>query len=214
MLNRLVLASASPRRQLLVGLLSHPYRVAPQDVDEAAFVLEDPVLTALNIARAKARSARPALDESEIALTADTIVVSDGQALGKPRSPEEARNMLRALRARPHVVATGVSLTARNGEEWNAIVTTRVFMRHVADVAIDAYVARGEPFDKAGGYAIQDEAFNPVERVEGCYLNVVGLPLCAVSRGLETLGAGPAGSEERLLPPCHFCRSAPFEIPG
>ena len=84
------------------------------------------------------------------------------------------------------------------------MVTTEVFMRAYATDEVEAYIARGEPFDKAGGYAVQDEAFRPVERLEGCYLNVVGLPLCAVAAGLATLGVAVAAAER---PPCGYCRA-------
>ncbi len=97
---------------------------------------------------------------------------------------------MQRLRARPHTVATGVALARPDGAEWAAVVTTRVAMRAYADAEVEAYIARREPFDKAGGYAVQDEVFRPVASLDGCFLNVVGLPLCAVSRGLETLGAG------------------------
>ena len=112
--------------------------------------------------------------------------------------------MLRALRARSHQVLTGVALRGDDGVRWCGVVATSVVMRDYSDAEIEAYIGRGEPFDKAGGYAVQDEAFRPVERLEGCYLNVVGLPLCAVAAGLATLGvvataAGP--------PPCGYCQA-------
>jgi predicted house-cleaning NTP pyrophosphatase (Maf/HAM1 superfamily) len=80
-------------------------------------------------------------------------------------------------------------------------------MRAYTDAEVEAYIARGEPFDKAGGYAVQDQVFRPVERLEGCYLNVVGLPLCAVSRGLATLGVPVQEPPESFVPPCGYCRA-------
>ena len=204
--NRIVLASASPRRVELIPLLGLPWRVAPQQVDEESYVLGDPTLTALSIALAKARAASGNLSTCEIALSADTLVLLGGQMLGKPPSPTEARDMLRALRARPHGVLTGVVLRDSYGREWGAVVSTRVHMRAYGDEEIEAYVARGEPFDKAGAYAIQDCLFHPVERVEGCYLNVVGLPLCAIARGLQTMGALTAPEpQSSFVPPCTYC---------
>ncbi len=205
---RLVLASASPRRQELVRLLDLPWRVAPQDVDEDLHLLGNPLVSALSVAAAKSRAVAPELKGDEVAVCADTIVVSDGRILNKPGTPDEARAMLGDLRARPHRVMTGVALRVANGQEWGATVSTRVVMRGYSNREIEDYVARGEPFDKAGGYAVQDRAFHPVERLEGCYLNVVGLPLCAVTRGLETLGRAPASLPPApLVPPCSYCHA-------
>ena len=110
--------------------------------------------------------------------------------------------MLRRLRARAHHVLTGVALKAEQ-QQWGGVVDTRVVMRAYSDGELDAYVHSGEPFDKAGGYAIQDQAFQPAERVDGCYLNVVGLPLCAVSAGLNALGLAVASAGP---PACGYCR--------
>ena len=175
-------------------------RVVPAGIDEAAHLLLEPSLGALNVALAKARAVSTATEE--IVLAADTLVVADGDVLGKPADAAEARSMLERLRGRAHHVLTGVVVRGAD-LEWDGVVDTRVQMRDYTDAEIDAYIGRGEPFDKAGAYAVQDAVFSPVERVEGCYLNVVGLPLCAVSAGLNNVGveverAGP--------PPCEFCR--------
>jgi predicted house-cleaning NTP pyrophosphatase (Maf/HAM1 superfamily) len=111
--------------------------------------------------------------------------------------------MLAELRGRAHEVLTGVALRAANDVRWGGVVSTRVVIRDYPDVEMENYVKRGEPFDKAGGYAVQDEVFRPVERLEGCYLNVVGLPLCAVAAGLTTLGVMAARQER---PPCGYCQ--------
>ena len=158
-------------------------------------------MAALNVAVAKARSVLAQADE--VVLAADTLVVADEAVLGKPASPAAATVMLQSLRGRPHQVITGVVLRMADRRQWGGVVSTQVVMRDYASVEIEQYVARGEPFDKAGGYAIQDELFRPVERLDGCYLNVVGLPLCAVAAGLLALGADvrPAGA-----PPCTYCQ--------
>jgi MAF protein len=175
--------------------------VAPAVVPEESLLLPEPAVGAINVAVAKARAT--AADADEVVVAADTLVVVDGQVLGKPTDADEAWAMLWQLRGRAHHVLTGVALWAKDCE-WGGVVDTRVVMRHYADIEIHEYIARNEPFDKAGGYAIQDEAFRPVERLEGCYLNVVGLPLCAVGAGLMALGAPPA---ERVgAPPCVYCR--------
>jgi MAF protein len=165
-------------------------------------LLLDPVAGALNVAMAKARAVSVA--EGELVVAADTLVVVDHEVLGKPDDALEANRMLHRLRARSHDVLTGVALRTNDGQEWGAVVSTRVIMRDYTSEHIDAYVARGEPFDKAGGYAIQDSRFRPVDRVEACYLNVVGLPLCAVAAGLNAMGTEvmPAG-----VAPCDYCRA-------
>jgi septum formation protein len=185
----------------LVELLELPWRAAPTNVDEDDHLLTDPLVGALNVALAKARAPRPS--SREIVLAADTLVVSEAQVLGKPQNAQHATEMLRALGGRPHDVITGVALRAASGREWGAAVSSRVHMRGYSDGEIEAYVARGEPFDKAGAYAIQDAVFRPVERVEGCYLNVVGLPLCAAAAGLEALGVEVSNNRRRA--PCAYC---------
>jgi predicted house-cleaning NTP pyrophosphatase (Maf/HAM1 superfamily) len=129
-------------------------------------------------------------------------VVIDDEILAKPADDAEAREMLGRLRGRAHHVLSGVALRCAE-LEWAGVVDTRVIMRSYSDAEVRAYITRGEPFDKAGGYAIQDEIFKPVERVEGCYLNVVGLPLCAAAAGLRTLGVGEIGAAGP--PPCEYC---------
>ena len=217
---RLVLASASPRRQALVDLLGLVWRAAPADVAEEAYLLPEPLVGALNVALAKARAISGRLQSDELALAADTLVVADGQVLGKPGDAAQATAMLRHLRGRAHAVLTGVALLDGQGAAWGGVVSSQVSMRAYTAAEVAAYIARGEPFDKAGGYAVQDVAFQPVERVAGCYLNVVGLPVCAVQAGLEALGVGldetlasaspasgrPAASVG-LQPPCHYCRA-------
>jgi MAF protein len=206
-LTRLVLASASPRRQTLVALLGLPWRTAPADLDESAFLVAEPQLSALSVALAKAR-ATPS-SAAEVVIGADTLVVADGQILGKPADAVAARSMLRQLRARPHDVVSGLQLHDSTGRTWGAVVSTRVEMRPYEDAEIEAYLARGEPFDKAGGYAVQDQQFRPVARQVGCYLNVVGLPLCAVAAGLTALGV--PNIEAASGPPCSYCtRGAPL----
>ena len=186
-----------------MSLLGLPWRAAPADIDESAYLLADPLVGALNTAAAKARMVQRAADE--VILAADTLVVADGQVLGKPTDGDAARKMLARLRARPHEVLTGVFLRAGSDLRWGGVVSTRVVIRDYVDPEVEEYIARGAPFDKAGGYAVQDEVFRPVERLEGCYLNVVGLPLCAVVAGLVALGVMEVAEQGR--PPCSYCRA-------
>jgi len=185
-------------------MLGLEVRTAPTDVDEMASLVADPLVSALSVATAKLRASLPA--EDEVLLAADTLVVLDGHVLGKPADAAEARAMLAAMRERAHQVLTGVALrNGADGGEWGGVVSTRVEMRDYADSEVESYIARGEPFDKAGGYAVQDTLFAPVRRVDGCYLNVVGLPLCAVTAGLRALQVPTL--EAAAAPPCSYCRA-------
>ena len=193
-------------------MLGLAWRPAPAEIAEADHLLADPLIGALNVALAKARAARTSAAD-EIVVAADTLVVAAGTILGKPATPDEARTMLRELRERPHAVLTGVALRTADDRCWGGVVSTRVWMRRYEEAEIAAYVGRGEPFDKAGGYAIQDSVFRPVERLDGCYLNVVGLPLCGVASGLESLGVRPGLVDDGeappapRVPPCAYCRA-------
>jgi septum formation protein len=188
---------------VLIDLLQMPWRAAPADVDEDAHLLAEPAVAAVNVALAKARAAAVAAERDEVVLAADTLVVIENDLLAKPADADQARRMLARLRGRAHHVLTGVALQAADCQ-WAAVVDTRVLMRAYAGEEVEAYITRGEPFDKAGGYAVQDAEFRPVEHLEGCYLNVVGFPLCAVAAGLASLGVP---TESAGPPPCRFCRA-------
>ncbi|MXZ63312.1 MAG: septum formation protein Maf, partial [Chloroflexi bacterium] len=194
-----MLASASPRRRELLPALRVTFEVIPADVDESD-TDDDAARLARDLAVRKARAIaadRPA----DTVIGADTIVVLDGRQLGKPADADEARAMLEALRGRTHHVVTGVAVIA-NGAEATEAVTTAVTMRDYSDDEVTRYVARGEPFDKAGAYAVQDPEFAPAAAVEGCRCAVIGLPLWTLRRLL--LGAGvEAGPPE--LPDCLGC---------
>jgi len=143
-------------------------------------------------------------DEPEIVIAADTLVVLEGRVLGKPRDAGHAVEMLARLRGRMHLVYSGLTmLDVRQNRVINEIVETPVWMRAYSDEEIAAYVASGDPTDKAGAYAIQHPSFMPVERIEGCYANVMGLPLCHVYRGLAAL---------KELPPVHPLDSCPQAV--
>lgn len=186
---RLILASASPRRRELLGGLGLSFEVVVAGIDERPWPRETPASYALRNASEKAREVRGRLpaDEAMRVLAADTIVVQDGHILEKPDDAAHAAAMLRRLSGRPHEVITGVCLVeTRDGvwrEEGEAVVT-RVVFRALAEDEIAAYVATGEPMDKAGAYAIQGGAGRFVDHVEGSYTNVVGLPVETVTRWL------------------------------
>ena len=177
----LLLASASPRRLELLRALGLEPLVRPADVDETLRPGEDPHDAAERLARAKAAAVAAAAPEGSVVLAADTIVVLDGEALGKPRDDDDARRMLRALRGRAHDVVTGVAL-ARDGRLVSGRETTEVLFAPMTDEEVDAYVASGEPADKAGAYALQGLGGLFVERITGTPSNVIGLPFRLVRR--------------------------------
>jgi septum formation protein len=194
---RLILASASPRRRELLARLGLPFEVRPSGIDEVLTRELDAPALASALARAKARDiadrVRAAGDGPVLILGADTLVVLNGRPLGKPGSRDEARAMLRALRGRSHEVVTAVALIEiPGGREVTETVTSRVVMRPYGDPEIDAYVASGEPDDKAGAYAVQGIGGQLVARVEGCFENVMGLPLETTARLLRMFGLSPA----------------------
>jgi septum formation protein len=180
----LVLASSSPRRRELLSILGVPFTVQSADIDESPQLGETPLVYAARLAQEKARviaAGRPA----DRVLGADTIVILGNEVLGKPQDAADARRMLRALSGKVHQVSTAVCLVI-NGHAQGHVETTNVFMGEIADAEIDAYVASGEPLDKAGAYAIQGGAAKWVYRIEGDYFNVVGLPVSAVWQLLQT----------------------------
>ncbi|MBA2448967.1 MAG: septum formation protein Maf [Chloroflexi bacterium] len=204
----LLLASSSPRRRALLRLVDLPFEVAAVDVDERVGPGESAPDVAGRLARTKALAggrSRP----DRIVLAADTVVELDDQPLGKPIDEAEARAMLRALRGRPHRVITGLALARGPELRWSGAVESVVRMRPYANEEIERYVASGGPLDKAGGYAVQAADFRPAEGVDGCYPNVVGLPLCEALRGLEALGPRAGQSADDLSPPpCQLCERA------
>ena len=164
------------------------------EIDEARLAAEDLVEYAERLSREKAAAVISSLDGSpSMVIAADTIVIDhEGALLGKPADASDARRMLRHLRARAHNVVTAFTLR-RNMVPLKVITRharTAVTMRDYADAEIDAYIASGDPFDKAGGYAIQNESFHPVARIEGSYSNVVGLPLDELQQALNDLRFG------------------------
>ncbi len=192
------LASSSPRRRALLaraGILFEPF-VVPVDEDALTAGYSGP-LERLGeyLAREKALAARDALARDAkrgTVLASDTTVLLDGRSLAKPADDAEAASMLKTLRGREHIVATGVALAAAvpDGRTPNAPTMvsatsqTRVLMRDYSDAEIAAYVATGDPLDKAGAYSIQHPDFSPVAHITGCHLGVIGLPVCIVARML------------------------------
>jgi septum formation protein len=194
----LVLASASPRRRELLAQAGYRFQVHPAHIPEDPLPGEDPIAYVTRLARQKAEvvfrdlaSASPKQEEdrqsSLVVLGADTTVTLDNTILGKPENAAEAARMLRLLSGRTHRVITGVAVATVKRTEVAAEATAVRFLT-ISDEEIAAYVASGEPMDKAGAYAIQGHAARWIPRIEGCYFNVVGLPLALVCSLLETSG--------------------------
>jgi septum formation protein len=184
----LVLASASPRRRELLAQVGFKFDVRPAHIPEDPRAGEDPIAYVTRLAREKAEvvyadlTSKSRSEDGLVVLGADTTVTLDNHILGKPENAQDAARMLRMLSA--HHVITGVAVVTSRGAEVAAEVTAVRFLT-LTDAEIDAYVATGEPMDKAGAYAIQGLAARWIPRVEGCYFNVVGLPLALVSTLLE-----------------------------
>jgi MAF protein len=194
----LVLASNSPRRRQLLSLGGWTFRVQPADVDETPQAGEDPRSYVERLAIEKARVVLAQSAPEEVVVAADTTVADGNQILGKPIGLLEAWEMLRQLRGRSHQVYTGIALQRRiDGLEMSDVCQTVVPMRHYSDAEIEAYIATGDPFDKAGAYAIQHRGFNPVPALAGCYANVMGMPLCHLARMLRKTGIAPQGDLAR-----------------
>lgn len=201
----LVLASSSPRRRELLARLNFPFDVRPVDIAEDITPGVRPDILARRLAREKAEAARLVHADADI-LAADTVVVLDGVVLGKPRDPGEAREMLVSLRDRWHEVITAVAYLPKG--ELSPLIrhpVTSVRMRDYTDAEIEASVGRGDPLDKAGAYAIQDMAFDPVAEYEGCYCNVVGLSLWATVEVMRKAGDRLYVEVQNLLPECASC---------
>jgi len=209
---RIILASTSPRRHELLEILGMPFTVIPPDsgtegegVDETPLPGEAPTALVQRLSRLKAQTVvnhlallspsddNGGLNDITIVIAADTIVVFEDKILGKPNDPAEATQMLRLLRRYPHDVYSSftVAYLPPGQQEWHYITRlhqSKVWIRPYSDKEIEAYVASGSPLDKAGAYGIQDQPFGPVGRLEGCFANVMGLPLGELAAILREIG--------------------------
>lgn len=209
---RIILASTSPRRRELLEILGIPFMVVPPDdgaeeggVDETPLPGEAPTALVQRLSRLKAETVvnhlvsltpsdhNGAIDDLTIVIAADTIVVFEDKILGKPNDPVEAAEMLKLLRQQPHNVYSGftVAYSSPGQQRWHYITRlhqSKVWIRPYSDRDIEAYVASGSPLDKAGAYGIQDQPFAPVARLEGCFANVMGLPLGELTEILSEIG--------------------------
>lgn len=188
MSKKLILASASPRRKFLLSQLGIDFTVEPSIGEENIDINLPPAVVAVNLAENKARNVALRHNDS-LVLGADTIVVIDGRILGKPRDSEQAVEILSLLSGRWHSVYTGVALIdAETGRQIKDYEESKVKFKYLSAREIKNYINTGEPFDKAGAYGIQGKGSLLVEKIEGCYYNIVGLPLFKLNSMLLKFG--------------------------
>lgn len=185
---RVILASNSPRRRELLGLTGLDFKVLPVTIDETPHPGEQPESYVRRISEEKAFKAAETQTGAGILISADTIVVDDQVIIGKPRDQEHARLILKGLRGHSHVVHTALIIyNLSTADIEKELCSSRVPMRDYSDKEIDAYIASGDPMDKAGAYAVQHAGFHPVENFKGCYASVMGFPLCHFSRAIKKM---------------------------
>ena len=180
----LILASQSPRRRELLGLFRLPFVIRVADIDETMDPQISPYDEVARVSREKALAVPR--QEDDVVIAADTIVVCEGKVLGKPHTPEEAVQMLSLLSGRDHQVMTGMTVV-RGGQVMSCTEVTDIHFRELSQKEIAAYVATGEPMDKAGAYGIQGGAALFAEKMVGDYYNVMGLPVCKLRKMLSEL---------------------------
>ncbi len=194
----LLLASNSPRRRELLALGGWMFNVESANLDESQLPGETPADYVTRLAGAKARAVLTRARPEHVIIGSDTSVVVDGEIWGKPADEAEARSMLQRLRGRAHQVYTGIAiLRAASGELLCDLCVTEVPMRAYSDEEIDAYIASGDPLDKAGAYGIQHPDFQPVVNMAGCYAGVMGLPLCHLTMLLRRMDVRPRADVAR-----------------
>ena len=187
MIKDVILASKSPRRYQLLTMLGFQIKTVVSDVNEDEITAETPELLASKLAHEKALAVAKEIKETNLPIiAADTLVEINGEILGKPKNEADARRMLKLLSGSTHSVHTGISIIY-NGKEINLTDTAKVFFREIDECELDEYIASREPFDKAGAYGIQGKAGAFVERIEGDFFSIMGLPICAVTKALKEL---------------------------
>ena len=199
---KMVLASASPRRKELLEGLGLRFQVEPANIEEAVLEGESAQETVSRLSQENASAVASPLD-SGLVIGADSLVVLDGQPIGKPVDEEDARRMLRSLRGTSHQVTTGITvIDAGSGRSLTSNMTSDVHLRDISDEEIEASIATGTPMDKAGAYAVQDTVLRPAASWDGCYSNIVGLPMCKLLEFLEELGHGQSVDRKKAADYC------------
>ena len=185
-MEQVILASQSPRRKELLTRVFAEFTVIPSDVEESACA-KTPAEYVAALARAKAEEVFARVGKDALVIGADTVVACDGEILEKPKDEQDAFRMLSRLSGRDHTVYTGLAI-CKNGETLVDVEETRVWFRVLSDDEILRYIATKEPMDKAGAYGIQEKGAQLVQKIDGDYFNVVGLPLCKLCERLHSLG--------------------------
>ncbi len=187
MISDIILASKSPRRYELLSMLGYNVKTIVSDVNEAEITADTPELLASRLAHEKAIAVANEIGKTDLPIVAaDTLVEINGDILGKPKGEADARRMLNMLSGKAHSVHTGISVIL-NGKEINLTDSARVYFREIDKEELDDYIRSGDPFDKAGAYGIQGKAGAFVERIEGDFFSIMGLPICAVTKALKEL---------------------------
>ncbi len=181
------LASNSPRRREILGWLDWEINAAAANTDETRHVDETPRSYVMRVSREKVMAPIAQSNSTSVIIAADTIVVLEGEILGKPQDAEDAQKMLKQLRGRTHHVLTAIAVRMKNGVDQD-LCRSPVTMRDYSEEEIKAYIASGDPLDKAGSYAIQNQTFHPVCDFNGCFASVMGMPLCHLERTLKKNG--------------------------
>lgn len=188
---KLVLASGSPRRKELLATLGIPFDVVTSGISEDVETTDGPVAMVQLLARSKANAVAQKLQEG-LVIGSDTTIAFQGEILGKPVDEDAAKEMLRRLRGKRHQVISGIAIIdVATQRVAVSAVTTDIKMRDYSDQEVDAYVGTGEPMDKAGSYAIQGKGGALIQEIQGCYNNVVGMPLCELTKLLVEFGVSP-----------------------
>lgn len=186
-MKELILASASPRRKEILSTYRDDFRIVVTDADETMPEGTPPDILVAALSERKARAAQPLCGEDAVIIASDTVVYAEGEVLGKPHDGEDARRMLKMLRGATHEVWSGVCVISGDKCAVGA-ECTKVKMGDISDLSIERYIADGEPFGKAGAYAIQGKAGVFVTAIEGSFQNVVGLPIVTLDRLLRDVG--------------------------
>ncbi len=185
-MEHIYLASRSPRRADLLHQMGFSFQVIPPKISEESITTSNPVELVIELSKRKAQAVLDRVEDGLI-IGADTIVFLDGEILGKPHDKSEAKGILMKLSGRTHQVFTGITLIQVGIKQFSDVETTAVTFRNLEEWEIDSYVTTGAPLDKAGAYGIQDKSGLFVDRIEGCFYNVVGFPLTKFYEGLKKI---------------------------
>jgi septum formation protein len=187
-MRKIILASASPRRKEILSTTGLEFAVCKSNYEEDLTLSREPRALARFLSRKKAEDVAQKYSDA-VVIAADTFIVYKDKLLGKPSGPDDARRMLKTLSGKAHSVITGFTvIDSRSNKKVSRSIDTKVYFRKITQAEIDAYVRSGEPIDKAGAYAIQGLGAVFIERIEGDFYNVVGLPICALAESLRTFG--------------------------